>query len=64
MICAKGIEVGSNLFMTEVVAQAAPGYPLAVLSGPSFAADVAAGLPTAVTIAAAEEASPSRSARR
>jgi glycerol-3-phosphate dehydrogenase (NAD(P)+) len=55
VICAKGIEVGSNLFMTEVVGQAAPLWPLAVLSGPSFAADVAAGLPTAVTIAASEE---------
>ena len=42
--------------MTEVVGEAAPGFPLAVLSGPSFAADVAAGLPTAVTLAAADAA--------
>jgi glycerol-3-phosphate dehydrogenase (NAD(P)+) len=54
--CAKGIERGSGLFMTQVLAEAAPGRPLAVLSGPSFAADVAAGLPTAVTLACADEA--------
>jgi glycerol-3-phosphate dehydrogenase (NAD(P)+) len=53
--CAKGIELGSDLFMTEVLAQAAPGRPVAILSGPSFAADVAAGLPTAVTLACADE---------
>jgi len=52
VLCAKGIEAGSHLFLSEVVAQAAPGWPRAVLSGPSFAADVAAGLPTAVTLAA------------
>jgi glycerol-3-phosphate dehydrogenase (NAD(P)+) len=54
--CAKGIELGSDLFMTEVLAQAAPDHPGAILSGPSFAADVAAGLPTAVTLACADEA--------
>jgi glycerol-3-phosphate dehydrogenase (NAD(P)+) len=53
--CAKGIELGSDLFMTEVLAQAAPGLPGAILSGPSFASDVAAGLPTAVTLACADE---------
>ena len=54
--CAKGIERGSHAFMTEVLNQAAPGRPAAILSGPSFAADVAAGLPTAVTLACADEA--------
>jgi glycerol-3-phosphate dehydrogenase (NAD(P)+) len=54
--CAKGIERGSLAFMTEVLRQAAPGRPAAILSGPSFAADVAAGLPTAVTLACADEA--------
>jgi glycerol-3-phosphate dehydrogenase (NAD(P)+) len=54
--CAKGIELGADLFMTEVLAQAASGHPGAILSGPSFAADVAAGLPTAVTLACADEA--------
>jgi glycerol-3-phosphate dehydrogenase (NAD(P)+) len=53
--CAKGIERGTHAFMTEVLAQAAPGRRTAILSGPSFALDVAAGLPTAVTLAAADE---------
>jgi glycerol-3-phosphate dehydrogenase (NAD(P)+) len=53
--CAKGIERGTHAFMTEVLAEAAPDRPRAVLSGPSFAADVAAGLPTAVTLASSDE---------
>jgi glycerol-3-phosphate dehydrogenase (NAD(P)+) len=52
VICAKGIEKGSGKLVTEVVAQSLPGAALAILSGPSFARDVARGLPTAVTIAA------------
>ncbi len=52
VLCAKGIEAGSHAFLTDVLAEAAPGWPRAVLSGPSFAVDVAAGLPTAVTLAA------------
>ena len=54
--CAKGVERGSQKFMTQVAAEAAPGWGHAILSGPSFAADVAAGLPTAVTLACADEA--------
>ncbi len=54
--CAKGIERGTHKFMTEVIAEAAPRAAPAILSGPSFASDVAAGLPTAVTLAAADEA--------
>ena len=50
VLCAKGLETATGDFLTDVVA--ASGFPLAVLSGPSFAADVAAGLPTAVTLAA------------
>ncbi len=50
--CAKGIERGTHKFMTEIVAECAPKATPAILSGPSFAADVARGLPTAVTIAA------------
>jgi glycerol-3-phosphate dehydrogenase (NAD(P)+) len=50
--CAKGIERGTHKFMTEVIAEAAPHARPAILSGPSFAADVARGLPTAVTLAA------------
>jgi glycerol-3-phosphate dehydrogenase (NAD(P)+) len=52
VICAKGIEQGTEKFMTEVVAECAPSATPAILSGPSFAADVARGLPTAVTLAA------------
>jgi glycerol-3-phosphate dehydrogenase (NAD(P)+) len=54
--CAKGIERGTGRFITEILAEAAPNARLAVLSGPSFAADVARGLPTAVTLAAGDEA--------
>jgi len=50
--CAKGIEHGTHKFMTEIIAECAPKAMPAILSGPSFAADVARGLPTAVTIAA------------
>ncbi|HXD45704.1 MAG TPA: NAD(P)H-dependent glycerol-3-phosphate dehydrogenase [Pseudolabrys sp.] len=54
--CAKGIERGTHKFMTEIVAECAPNALPAILSGPSFAADVARGMPTAVTIAAADAA--------
>ena len=53
---AKGIERGTHKFMTEVIAEAAPEATPAILSGPSFAEDVARGLPTAVTLAAKDEA--------
>ncbi len=52
--CAKGIERGTHKFMTEVIAEAAPRARAAILSGPSFAEDVARGLPTAVTLAAGD----------
>src|SRR3979409_1669263 len=54
--CAKGIERGTHKFMTEVIAEAAPNAIPAILSGPSFAEDVARGLPTAGTLAAQDEA--------
>ncbi len=54
--CAKGIERGTHAFMTAILREVAPARPAAILSGPSFAVDVAAGLPTAVTLAAPEEA--------
>ena len=53
--CAKGIERGTGKFMTEVIGECVPRAVPAILSGPSFAADVARGLPTAVTLAAREE---------
>ena len=52
--CAKGIEHGTHKFMTEIIAECAPNAVPAILSGPSFAADVARGKPTAVTLAAAD----------
>ena len=52
VICAKGIEKDTGLLVNEVLAKAAPQATPAILSGPSFARDVARGLPTAVTIAA------------
>lgn len=52
VICAKGIDRASGEFMSEIVADALPGAMPAVLSGPSFADDVARGLPTAVVLAA------------
>jgi glycerol-3-phosphate dehydrogenase (NAD(P)+) len=58
--CAKGIERGTHKFMTEVIAEAAPNATPAILSGPSFADDVARGLPTAVTLAAKDDALASR----
>jgi glycerol-3-phosphate dehydrogenase (NAD(P)+) len=53
--CAKGIERGTHKFMTEVIAETAVNAIPAILSGPSFAEDVARGLPTAVTLAAKDE---------
>jgi glycerol-3-phosphate dehydrogenase (NAD(P)+) len=54
VLCAKGIAPGGRS-MAEVAAAALPGWPLAVLSGPTFAHEVAAGLPAAVTLACADE---------
>ena len=54
VLCAKGIEAATGLLMSEVLAAARPGQPVAALSGPSFAADVGRRRPTAVTVAAAE----------
>jgi glycerol-3-phosphate dehydrogenase (NAD(P)+) len=55
VLCAKGVEQSTNYLLTEVLAEAAPQAKPAVLSGPSFAAEVARGLPTAVTLACADE---------
>jgi glycerol-3-phosphate dehydrogenase (NAD(P)+) len=55
IVCAKGIERGSKKFMSDIVAECAPNAVPAILSGPSFAADVARGLPTAVTLATGDE---------
>ena len=54
LLCAKGVEIGSLRTMSELAHELVPGSPLAVLSGPSFAGEVARDLPTAVTIASGE----------
>jgi hypothetical protein len=51
VLCSKGIELATGKFMTEVLAEELPDAVPAVMSGPSFAIDVAKGLPTAVTLA-------------
>ena len=51
VLCAKGIEQSTGKLLSSVVAEALPGRPIAALSGPSFATDLARGLPTAVVIA-------------
>ncbi|SFS37973.1 NAD(P)H-dependent glycerol-3-phosphate dehydrogenase [Brevundimonas viscosa] len=56
ILCSKGIERGSLKLMTEVLAETLPEAPAAVLSGPSFAGEVARGLPSAVTLACADDA--------
>lgn len=56
ILCAKGIERDTGMLMSQLAAELLPQTPIAALSGPSFATDVAAGLPTAVTIAAEDEA--------
>ena len=56
LLCAKGIETESLKTMSELTAELAPDAPSAVLSGPSFAAEVARKLPTAVVIASRDAA--------
>lgn len=64
VLCAKGIEAKTGLLVGEVAAQVHPAAPIAVLSGPTFAHEVAKGLPTAVTLACADEALGERLADR
>ena len=54
VLCSKGLERDSLKFMSAVASECLPEAAIAVLSGPSFAADVARGLPTAVTLACAD----------
>ena len=55
VLCAKGLEQATGKRLSEVVEAVLPGTPVAVLSGPSFAADVVRGLPTAVTLGCGRE---------
>ena len=54
VLCSKGIERGTGRLMNDVAASACPGSALAIMSGPTFAPEVAAGLPPAVTLACAD----------
>jgi glycerol-3-phosphate dehydrogenase (NAD(P)+) len=56
ILCAKGIEADTQMLVSDVAAHVRPHNPLAVLSGPTFAHEVAAGKPTAVTLATANQA--------
>lgn len=56
ILCSKGMEADSFAFPVDIARDVAPGRPLAILSGPTFAHEVAAGLPTAITLAAEEAA--------
>jgi glycerol-3-phosphate dehydrogenase (NAD(P)+) len=56
VVCAKGIEQNSCALMSEVVGETLPAHPVAILSGPTFASEVATGLPIALTLATTDEA--------
>ena len=56
ILCSKGMEAGSFAFPIDIAHEVAPDRAVAVLSGPTFAHEVAAGLPTAITLAAADPA--------
>lgn len=63
VLCAKGIDQDSGQLLSEIVRCQMPNVPLSVLSGPSFAADIARGLPTAVSVASADLAHAERVAK-
>lgn len=54
VVCAKGVEAGTHLLPLEVVDEVFPGRPLAVLTGPNFAHEVASGLPAAAVVASTD----------
>jgi glycerol-3-phosphate dehydrogenase (NAD(P)+) len=56
LLCAKGIEAGTGMLVSDIAAEVRPDNPIAVLSGPTFAHDVAAGKPTAITLATTNQA--------
>lgn len=64
ILCAKGIEAGTMLLMSEVARAVRPDAPIAVLSGPTFAHEVAKGLPTAITLACEDAATADRLGQR
>lgn len=64
ILCAKGIEASTMMLMSQVAADVHPTAPIAVLSGPTFAREVATGLPTAITLACSDQALAERIAAR
>ena len=56
ILCCKGIEADTQLLMSDVAAEICPDNAIAVLSGPTFAHEVAAGMPTAITLACTNQA--------
>jgi glycerol-3-phosphate dehydrogenase (NAD(P)+) len=64
ILCSKGIEAGTQMLMSDVARAACPSAPIAVLSGPTFAHEVAAGLPTAITLACEDSAMAAKLAAR
>jgi glycerol-3-phosphate dehydrogenase (NAD(P)+) len=56
VLCAKGLEQATGRMLSDIIGETLPGIVLAALSGPSFAADVARGLPAALTLACANDA--------
>lgn len=56
VICSKGVEVATGMLLSDVLAETVPNNPVAVLSGPTFAAEVARGLPCALTLACKDKA--------
>ena len=56
VVCAKGVEQATLRLPLEIVAEMCPGTPAAVLTGPNFAHEIAAGLPAAAVVAAADAA--------
>jgi len=55
VVCAKGIELETGLLMSQVAQEEVPNATLAILTGPTFAAEIARGLPSAVTVAAKDK---------
>lgn len=55
VICAKGIEIETGLLMSQVAAEVVPNGSFAILTGPTFASEIARGLPSAVTVACADK---------
>lgn len=55
IICAKGVEMETGLLLSDVAKEVVPGAAIAILTGPTFAAEIVAGLPSAVTVAAKDK---------